>query len=305
MSHDKANPFENIEMANKCPINWKDMEGSECVRKCTDCLLNVYDLANHSEPAAMQIISENEMRRPDDLFMLEKLYRRSDGKFMVKNCPASFLRNLLGPSHNEIWRQFSDDIKASYVAYDGEGHFAAPAFVTVKHDIWDIRLDVYLKRQGKSEQPYTRIRCPFSNPGKLRFTIYPKTVFSELGKLFGMQDILIPWDTKFDRDFIVKGNSESKIRELLQDDNLRHLLIALNKRACSVTHGSKLNYDSSIYTYEMTTHEKSYDAARNLREPVNELYFEAYGSIRDKVVLKEILELFIRTLERLRKIAAA
>ena len=63
---------------------------------------------------------------------------------------------------------------------------------------------------------YTRMRAPYVNPEGFRFTIYRKGVFSDLGKLLGMQDIEVG-DPDFDEAFIIKGNDESKVRDLFAD----------------------------------------------------------------------------------------
>ena len=59
------------------------------------------------------------------------------------------------------------------------------------------------------------MRAPYVNPEGFRFTIYRKGIFSELGKLLGMQDIEVG-DPEFDEAFIIKGNDEFKVRESLR-----------------------------------------------------------------------------------------
>ena len=59
------------------------------------------------------------------------------------------------------------------------------------------------------------MRAPYVNPEGFRFTIYRKGLFSDLGKLLGMQDIEVG-DPEFDEAFIIKGNDESKVRDALR-----------------------------------------------------------------------------------------
>ena len=51
------------------------------------------------------------------------------------------------------------------------------------------------------------MRAPYMNLERFRFSVYRKTVFSGIGKLFGMQDIEIG-DPPFDDSFIVKATDE-------------------------------------------------------------------------------------------------
>ena len=69
------------------------------------------------------------------------------------------------------------------------------------------------------------MRAPYVNPEGFRFTIYRKGILSELGKLFGMQDIEIG-DPEFDEAFIIKGTDEARVQNLFADAKLRELIRA-------------------------------------------------------------------------------
>ena len=86
-------------------------------------------------------------------------------------------------------------------------------------------LDTYTVHTGHAHFTYTRMRAPYVNPEGLRFTVYRKGLFSELGKLLGMQDIEVG-DPEFDEAFIVKGTDEAKVRELFADPEVRSLMLA-------------------------------------------------------------------------------
>ena len=80
-------------------------------------------------------------------------------------------------------------------------------------DPWTITLDIYTVHIQHTHVSYTRMRAPFINPDNFRFSIYRKGVFSELGKLLGMQDIEVG-DPEFDEAFIIKGNARDQCREI-------------------------------------------------------------------------------------------
>lgn len=51
------------------------------------------------------------------------------------------------------------------------------------------------------------------------FKIYRKGLFSDLGKLLGMQDISVGY-SEFDEDFIIKGNDEEKLTRLFSNEKI-------------------------------------------------------------------------------------
>ncbi len=53
-----------------------------------------------------------------------------------------------------------------------------------------------------------------ANPGGLRMEIYPQSLFSSLGKLFGMQDIEIG-EPRFDANFVLKSNRPDELHQIL------------------------------------------------------------------------------------------
>ena len=72
------------------------------------------------------------------------------------------------------------------------------------------------------------MRAPYINPEGFRFTIYRKSLFSNLGKLLGMQNIEVG-DPEFDEAFIIKGNDESKVRDLFANPKIRQMIQAQPK----------------------------------------------------------------------------
>src|SRR5271154_1592971 len=112
-----------------------------------------------------------------------------------------------GPSKDEVWRQLSQEIGAEFV----EGGFLKGNKVQVQVKPWTITLDIYTESTGETSVTYTRMRAPYVNPEGFRFTIYRKGIFSELGKLLGMQDIEVG-DPEFDEAFIIMGNDEARVK---------------------------------------------------------------------------------------------
>ena len=124
-----------------------------------------------------------------------------------------------GPRKDEVWRQLSEAIGAEFVA----GGFWKGSKVQVYVKPWTITLDTHTESTNDSNATYTRIRAPYVNPEGFRFTIYRAGIFSELGKLLGMQDIEVG-EPEFDQAFIVKANDETKTVNLLADRTIRGLI---------------------------------------------------------------------------------
>src|SRR5262245_871079 len=110
-----------------------------------------------------------------------------------------------GSSKDEVWRRLSQEIGAEFI----EGGLWKGSKVQAHVGAWTVTLDIGASDEdGKTR--VTRIRAPYVNPEGFRFTIYRYSVFAELGKLLGMQDIEIG-DPQFDDAFIIKGNNENRV----------------------------------------------------------------------------------------------
>ena len=131
----------------------------------------------------------------------------------------SLLRQVFGPSKEEIWSQLSGEIGAEYQ----ERGFFKEGKVVLSHRQWEITLDTYTVHTGKTTIIYTRMRAPYVNRDSFRFNIYRKNIFSGIGKMFGGQDIEVG-DAFFDDQFIIKGEPEHLVRSLLTNGMIRHLI---------------------------------------------------------------------------------
>lgn len=191
------------------------------------------------------------------------------------------LRKLFGPSKEEIWRQLCGKIDGRYI----EGGFWKGDKVEATHGEWTITLDTYTVSTGKSSTTFTRMRAPYVNPDGFHFTIYRKGIFSDIAKWFGMQDVAVGYEP-FDQDFIIKGNSEMKLRQLFANARIRELIAA-----------------QPAIRFTVKDDEGWFGAA--LPEGVDELYFEVVGVIKDVEQLKMLYELFAETLDQLCHIGSA
>ena len=191
------------------------------------------------------------------------------------------LRQVFGPSKEEIWSQLSQELGADYE----EGGFFKEGKVVLSHKQWEITLDTYTVHTGKSTIIYTRMRAPYVNRDGFRFNIYRKNIFSGIGKLFGMKDIEVG-DAFFDDEFIIQGEPEALVSRLLSNVEVRQLI--------------QSQPDIHFQVKDDDGWFKS-----KFPEGVDELYFEVVGIIKDRERLKSLFDLFALVLDELCRFGSA
>lgn len=192
-----------------------------------------------------------------------------------------FLRQMFGPSRDEVWKQLCDETGANFV----DGGFWKGGKVQASIAEWTITLDTFTVSSDKHSTTYTRMRAPYANKDGFRFTIYRKGFFSGLGKLLGMQDIEVG-HPRFDEDFIIKGNDEKKLRALFGNASLRQLL------------------DLQPHIH-LTVKDDEGWFSKSFPDGVDELHFQVGYVIKDVEQLKSLYELFAVTLNHLCQIGSA
>lgn len=78
----RTSPLDNVHVAAPCRAGWENMAGTERVRFCSECSLNVYNLSAMTKQEAERLIVEAEGR------LCVRFYRRADGTMLTKNCPV-------------------------------------------------------------------------------------------------------------------------------------------------------------------------------------------------------------------------
>lgn len=191
------------------------------------------------------------------------------------------MKKSFNVSRKEIWQKLSVEIGAQYIP----GTFWKGDKIEASHGEWTIVLDTFTVVVNKVPVVYTRLRAPYVNPEGFRFCIYRRSMFSEIAKWFGMQDVVVGHE-EFDRDFIIKGTDEGKLRLLFASPKLRELINAQPQIHFSV---------------------KDNDGFFGATFPADadELRFVVAGIITDEVRLKQLFEMFAETLEQLCNIGSA
>jgi len=194
----------------------------------------------------------------------------------------SFFSGIFGPSRDEVWKELSQQIGADFI----DGGFWHGDKVQAHVKSWTITLDTYTVSTGKSAHVFTRIRAPFCTRGDLRFKVYRKGFFSDVGKFLGMMDIEVGHSVKFDEDFIIQSNDESKVKAVLADPEIRRLLEAQP-------------------TVQLELKDDEGGLFRRFPEEVDELAFHIHGVLKDVERLKLLFDLFAAVLDRLAELGLA
>lgn len=204
----------------------------------------------------------------------------------------SIFKGIFGPSQEEIWQQLCEEIpNAEFVK---RGFWQGSNRVIVTFKCWEIILDTYTTSQTTSggygsaystSTTYTRMRAAYMSNDGLLFKINRRGWFSELGKLFGRQDIQVG-DPEFESNFIIQGNDETKVTQLFANARIRDLIL-----------------QQPSIVFEIKDNEGFF--RQRFPSDVDELYFEETGTIEDVERLKSLFELFAQTLKQLCRIGSA
>ena len=185
---------------------------------------------------------------------------------------------LIGPDRKEAWEQLAKEFQGDMI----EGGSWKGDRIEVHHGLWTLYLETDTVPTGDANITYTRMRAPFTSKDGMVFKIFKSSIFSNVGRLLGMQDIHIGYDS-FDDDFIIKGNNEQQITQLFENPIIRDLIT--------------LQPQLSL---EITSTEGTDDT-----DGQNELYFSFNGVITDIETLKDLFDLFMEVLDEMVRIGSA
>ncbi len=190
----------------------------------------------------------------------------------------SWFRN----SKMEIWQQLAQELGGQHEP--GKG--GAPGRVRAWHHHWEVVLDTFVVSTGKTHITCTRLRAPYVNRDDFLFRIYKRHAFSGVGKMFGMQDVIVG-HPEFDRDFIIQGNDERKLKMLFDHASIRQLIAYQPK------------IDLKIRPDEEGLFQPKFPP------DINELYYQHMSVITDIPQLLDLYELFAQLLDHLCEIGTA
>lgn len=78
--------LESLKIASPCSADWSAMNGTDQVRHCDQCSLNVFNISAMTRAEAEALIQEAEGR------LCVRMYQRADGTVMTRDCPVGAAR---------------------------------------------------------------------------------------------------------------------------------------------------------------------------------------------------------------------
>lgn len=82
-----------IWIATPCSASWADMPGTDKVRHCPECQLDVYNFSAMTQLEINEIVAARTGR------LCARFFQRADGTMLTENCPVGFRDGLLRASH--------------------------------------------------------------------------------------------------------------------------------------------------------------------------------------------------------------
>lgn len=195
----------------------------------------------------------------------------------------SSLKYIFGNCKDEAWERLCSEICGEFIA----GTFSQNDKVVAQVEKWMVVLDTLtVGVPGGATATYTRVRTAYENTDGFRFRIRSKRVPGKLWKKpLGIQGVEISCSELTQR-FTITSNDESKVRELLSNPQIRHLVQRQPSMDLEVRHDRD-------------------GLGPILPDGVDQLYFYESGVITDVKRLKSLYELFEEILNQLCRMGSA
>lgn len=157
-------------------------------------------------------------------------------------------RNIIsGSTEDEVWQQIRAQMSSNedLLYYD----------VVVMQGNRKIEINVDIDLGGGFESGYetTTITAPLQTVPAFKFAIHEEHFTDEIGKFFGMQDVVIGYE-EFDKKFVIKTNNADKVKELFSDPELRLTLESYSDFSLGIAHDKSEDKDET-YSLEFMTEE--------------------------------------------------
>lgn len=170
-------------------------------------------------------------------------------------------------SIDEMWGKVSADISSIEVLLEYSVLLDLPGT--------KILLEIDIDPGGGFESGYqtTNFSSQLHNSSGFKFAIHHEGFIDEIGKFFGMQDVITGYP-QFDKKMIVKTNDQAKVKAVFSDEKVRNIF-----------------QDRIGFTFHTTAHHVS---DTNIKGSFLELNIEE--GITDPVILREIYSAFYSVL---------
>ncbi len=129
-------------------------------------------------------------------------------------------KNIAGDAQ-EIWHQINSDFIAGNNLHNYQ--------VTIQHENRNIDLDIVSSPGGSAEGGYdvTTLSSELPAHANFYFAIHPEDFLNKIGKLFGMEDVVLGYP-EFDNNVIVKTNNAHRLKRIFAAPEIREVFQSLS-----------------------------------------------------------------------------
>jgi hypothetical protein len=145
-------------------------------------------------------------------------------------------------TEDEIWEQVAADLSSE--------DYLLEYTALLQQDNQAVYLDIDIDPGGGFEGGYefTTLKSYFTTANSFKFSIHKDGFIDDLGKLFGMQDVVIGYP-EFDAKMIIKTNDEALVKQVFKDPSTRSGLMDLDDFKFQLSHkddSSEGNYTAKL-----------------------------------------------------------
>jgi hypothetical protein len=179
----------------------------------------------------------------------------------------------------EAWTDLAAELKGEHKL----GAWGRPDRVIVHTGVFELVLEVFTSDEDMDE--HTRIRTVYRPLDDFHFKVTEDKTPDFIKNLFNMQDVRVGGDDVFNRRFRIQSNSETKVKALLENKDLRRLIGRMRSAQMEIKAGGKL--------------------FSNIPKANSVLEFSSKKAIRNPETLRVMFAIFSVTLQQMVKIGSA
>lgn len=129
-------------------------------------------------------------------------------------------KQISGNTEDEIWEQLTKDLVAEDELLEYN--------VVIQQGNRQLTLNIDIDLGGGFESGYetTTLVAPLQTTNDFRFAIHKEDFLDEVGKFFGMQDVVIGY-SDLDKNVLIKTNDEARVKELFSVEGTRETFQSL------------------------------------------------------------------------------
>ena len=167
-------------------------------------------------------------------------------------------KQISGSTTDDIWQQVSADLS-------GQEIYEYNVFLVQEGRKVELVIDIDLGGGFEGGYQFTSFTAPVAPEHDFRFALHHQGLIDEVGKFFGMEDVVIGYP-EFDEALFIKSNDRERTCRIFSDVNVREIFQSLDLFSLHLTHHHVTGQKRKVPLLELTIEEGILDPAvlRNL-----------------------------------------